>query len=458
MQTIKTAIVVVLLLFVLYGGYVAMNGTDPQLKPALRDLISLDQTMPDVTGPSPIATSNSGNTSNSFDKFNSSPSKGFTSSASLSPFANPINSEQAMLPISIPSSTNSTLQPAPLLIPPTANPALGSADFPALPLLANVQPLNSKSNFPTPSNDKFPPSLSESTIPIPTNTPSFVRNVPDSKLTPEFPPLPAPTTKPLPALDLPSEPLATSPFGSSDLSSPSIKSSASKSYENAKDLAMEQIDRGNLKDALATLSVFYNASEITTEQRQDLLDLLDALSREVVFSRRHFLDMAYIVAPGETLEQVAKRYNLPSEILARINAIDTTSQLRSGEKLKVVPGPFRAEVDLAKNELTVFLGDLYAGRYPVAFGAEPSPQTGVFQVIDKQKNRNYYGNGVQIQATDPRNPFGGYWMDLGQELCIHGTSSSGPTDSKLGCISLSPMDANDVFGMLSRGSQVTIRR
>ncbi len=221
---------------------------------------------------------------------------------------------------------------------------------------------------------------------------------------------------------------------------------------------MEQIERRNLKDALATLSVFYNAPELANDQRQDLLDLLDALSREVVFSRSHILDMAYVVAPGETLEQVAKRYDLPTEILARINAIDTTSSLPSGAKLKVVPGPFRAEVDLARNELTIFLGDLYAGRYPVTFGAEPIPKPGVFQVVDKQKNRNYYGNGVQIPATDPRNPFGGYWIDLGQELCIHGSSSSGPTDSRLGCISLSPMDANDVFGMLSRGSQVTIRK
>ncbi len=453
MQTIKTAIVVVLLLFVLYGGYVAMNGTDSQLKPALRDLISFDQTMPDVSGPSPITASTSGNKSNSFDMFNSSPSKGFASNSN--------NSEPTVPPISFSSPINSALQPAPLLIPPTANPAPVSAEFPALPPIANLQPLNSNSTFPANSDDKFPPSLGESSIPISTNTPSFGLNVPDSKLTPEFPtslPVPLPSTKPLPALDLSSELAATSPLSSGNLSSSSIKSSASKSYENAKDLAMEQIDGGNLKDALATLSVFYNASEITTEQRQDLLDLLDALSREVVFSRRHILDMAYIVAPGETLEQVAKRYNLPSEILARINAIDTTSQLRSGEKLKVVPGPFRAEVDLAKNELTIFLGDLYAGRYPVAFGAEPSPQAGVFQVIDKQKNRNYYGNGVQIQATDPRNPFGGYWIDLGQELCIHGSSNSGPTDSKLGCISLSPMDANDVFGMLSRGSQVTIRR
>lgn len=221
---------------------------------------------------------------------------------------------------------------------------------------------------------------------------------------------------------------------------------------------MEQIDRGSLKDALATLSVFYNASEITTEQRQDLLDLLDALSREVVFSKRHMLDLAYVIAPGETLEQVAKRYDLPAEILARINAIDTSAPLRSGEKLKVVPGPFRAEIDLAKNELTIFLGDLYAGRYPATFGAEPSPKPGVFQVIDKQKNRNYYGNGVQILATDARNPFGGYWIDLGQELCIHGSPNNGPIESKLGCISLSPLDANDVFGMLGRGSQVTIRR
>ncbi len=221
---------------------------------------------------------------------------------------------------------------------------------------------------------------------------------------------------------------------------------------------MEQIDRRNLRDALATLSVFYNAAELTTEQRQDLLDLLDALSREVVFSRQHLLELAYIVAPGETLEQVAKQHNLPPEILARINALEPSAPLRSGEKLKIVPGPFRAEVDLAKNELTIFVGDLYAGRYPVTFGAEPSPAPGIFQVVGKEKNKNYYGNGVQIPATDPRNPFGGYWIDLGQDLCIHGSSSAGPADTKLGCISLSPMDANDVYGMLSSGSQVTIRR
>ncbi len=459
MQTIKTAIVVVLLLFVLYGGYIAMNGTNTPLKAEL-DFALLDQTLPDVSGPGPNAPSHSGsgNTSSAFDMFTSTPSKGFASNTKASPFVNSSTSESS-LPPAFPASTNPSLQPAPLLTPPSGISALGNSLPSTLPPLANTPSSAFNPGIPQSNDEKFPPSLHESSIPVSTNTPNFGMNIADSKYLGDFPSsateFPS-SAKSLAPLDLPNDPSSKSNLiGSSPLS---IKSSASKSYENAKDLAMEQIDRRNLKDALATLSVFYNAPEITTEQRQDLLDLLDALSREVVFSRQHFLDMPYVVAPGETLEQVAKRYDLPPEILARINAIDTTTSLRSGEKLKVVPGPFRAEVDLAKNELTMFLGDLYAGRYPVTFGAEPSPSAGVFQVIDKQKNRSYYGNGVQIQHTDPRNPFGGYWIDLGQDLCIHGSSSSGQADSKLGCISLSPMDANDIFGMLSRGSQVTIRR
>ena len=106
----------------------------------------------------------------------------------------------------------------------------------------------------------------------------------------------------------------------------------------------------------------------------------------------------------------------------------------------------------------MFLGDLYAGRYPVTFGAEPSPKSGPFHVLEKQRNRTYYSTGVPIAANDPRNPYGGYWIDLGQDVCIHGSSSTGSSDTKLGCVSLSPMDANDVYGMLSLGSQVMIRR
>ena len=464
MQTIKTAVVVVLLLFVLYGGWIALNGNDTPLKVEEE----FGDTFQQVFTPNPIAPGDStatGNTAtgaNAFEMFNNAPSKGFgvSTTASPSPFGAPASTDATNPSLAFPAPASAPLQAAPLLIPPSGNnPSSNNASqINALPPLASTASPNLIPSLPQNAEDKK--ESNSPSLPISTSTPSLSVSGLESKLPSEFPSsssgltsvTPLPAFDPTPDLEMPTATNSTAP------SSASINSAASKSYENAKDLALEQIDRRNLKDALATMSVFYNAAELTTDQRQDLLDLLDALSREVVFSRQHLLDLAYIVAPGETLDQVAKRHNLPPEILARINAMDPNAPLRSGEKLKIVPGPFRAEVDLAKNELTIFLGDLYAGRYPVTFGAEPAPSPGIFQVVGKEKNKNYYGNGVQIPATDPRNPFGGFWIDLGRELCIHGSASTGTSDSKLGCISLSPMDANDVYGMLGSGSQVTIRR
>jgi lipoprotein-anchoring transpeptidase ErfK/SrfK len=130
-----------------------------------------------------------------------------------------------------------------------------------------------------------------------------------------------------------------------------------------------------------------------------------------------------------------------------------------GTQLKVVPGPFRADVNLATSELTLFLGEMYAGRFPFALGTEP-PQPGSYKVQDKQANRTYYAaDGRTIPANDPANPYGGAWIDLGHEASIHGSAiASAAPAAALGCISLSPQDARDVFGILSVGSDVVIRR
>jgi len=471
-QTIKTAVVVVLLLFVLYGGYVALNGTDTPLKPELEELVGLE-TLPDVSGPSgPFVSTSSPNSLSGFESFNSSPPPNFGASASASPFPSSGGSsfppskdfETSLPPLSVPSSPSNASESKGLLLPANGSSASGSFPVSANPApslgnsIPSLPPLPELSAPSSPTTSQSTPSL-----PVSTSTPSLSLSTPASKVPAEF----ASSTTFSPSEPNLSKEVVGSvtskddvgqPTTSTESTSSAIKSkSASKSYENAKTLAMEQIEHGNLKEALATLSMFYNAQELTSEQRSDLLDLLDALAREVVYSRRHLLDSVYVVAPGETLSDVSKRYDVPAEILARINAIDTASPLPAGAKLKVVPGPFRAEVDMTRSELTLFLGDLYAGRYPVSFGSDPAPKPGLLQVIDKQRNKNYYGNGVQIPAADPRNPYGGWWIDLGQDICIHG-SADGVSESKLGCISLSPLDASDIFGMLGRGSPVTVRR
>ncbi len=41
-QTLKTALVVVLLLFVIYGAFVAINGSNTALNPEIADMVDLD--------------------------------------------------------------------------------------------------------------------------------------------------------------------------------------------------------------------------------------------------------------------------------------------------------------------------------------------------------------------------------------------------------------------------------
>ncbi len=232
-----------------------------------------------------------------------------------------------------------------------------------------------------------------------------------------------------------------------------------KSYQNAKTLAMEQIARGELKEALMNLSIFYNAPELTYDQQTELLALLDPLAGEVIYSRRHLLDMPHIVVQGETLETIAKKYNVPAEILAKINAVNEQGAISPGTKLKVIPGPFRAEIELAKSELTLFLGELYAGRFAIEIGGDPTPKEGLFLVVENRKAETSMAKGAsRFRATIRETRMAGIGSTLDKISASRTPNQPVPNNKEMSCISLSPIDASDVFGMLSRGSPVQIRR
>jgi len=227
---------------------------------------------------------------------------------------------------------------------------------------------------------------------------------------------------------------------------------------NAIRTADRQYAEDQRREALATLSIFYNAPNLSGQQRADLLARLDPLAREVIYSREHLLAKPYRVAHDETLVDIAQQYQVPWQLLANINQVTDPMAILPGTELKVVQGPFRAEINLATEELTLFLGDLYAGRFPIAIGNDPPPQPGTFTVQDKQAKRTYYDrSGSAVPPGSPNNPYGKAWLDLGGQLCIHGSPEpTQPTDR--GCISLADNYAADLLGILSHGSAVTIRR
>lgn len=484
-QTLKTALVVVLLLFVIYGAFVAINGSNTALNPEIADMVDLDTNTPDIGGVTgPFLSSSSSPTqptpgagapaADPWAQFQSKPTSGFNAPAAIptepalgaTPPALPTSTEASGSNVAngpnIPSLDTSDLPPLPPLPPiissdsiaketSTTSPSENASTLPALPTLPS-----DAIRSPTPDN-----AVSEKDV-ANTQTPDFGLAIPSgpnanasAKPASESPSLNAMSSLPSPSM-LPKLPDAGPALSDARTSSSASPAMSSRAYDNAKAVAMDQATKGQLKDALATMSVFYNSAELTESQRTDLLDFLDALAAQVIYSTEHYLDLPYTSAAGETLEQIARRFQVPTEVLARINGLEPSAVLQSGTKLKVVPGPFRAEVDLNRNELTLFLGELYASRFPISTGSDPNPQPGSYSVVAKDRNRNYYSAGAQIMASDPNNPYGGYLIDLGNQVSIHGSSGSG--NDKLGCISLSPADVADVYGMLSSGSQVTIRR
>ncbi len=252
------------------------------------------------------------------------------------------------------------------------------------------------------------------------------------------------------------DPPAAPPAGGGPGRSPTDKHAASM------EIIQKQLDEGRLKQAHLALTNLYNQPDLRPYQRSQVTDLLDQLAGHIIYSREHLLEPPYVVKAGDTLETIARSYNVPAQLLANINGIGDRRQLRLGRKLKVVRGPFNAIVNLSDYELTLTVGGRYAGRFAIGVGEDCAQLTNrrTLLVSGKTTNPTYYGSAnEQIAAGDPSNPLGKYSIALSDpngaptRISIHGTNT--PTNlhqtGGRGSICLDAKDIKDIFGILSAG-------
>lgn len=422
MQTLKTAIVVMLMMTVMYGCYVSLTTAPEPLPPHIASLIDESTTFDSLA-------------------IEQGSPEDFSAAAAD---AGPMQSDFADLPASIDHSAIDLGQG------PTGTEAIpASSRTPASAAIASLSDRGAAAETSTPL---VLPQPGEATAvdasQLPGNYPDTLAgdgSLPDPNSLESLPPSGWKRDHPPAA-----EPAAAA--------ADHADASSSLGLANAIQTADRQYAADQAADALATLSLFYNTPDLSDEQRHELLRRLDPLAAVVIYSRRHLLEQPHRVGETETLMEIAVRYDLPWQLLANINGIDDPVTVLPGTELKVLRGPFRAEVDLQRNELTLFLGELYAGRFPIAVGQSPAPAEGSFTIQDKQTERPFTDeNGAVIEPGDPRNPYGSSWLDLGEQLCIHGSPNRDQATTG-GCISLRDNDAADLYGILSQGSGVTIRR
>jgi hypothetical protein len=398
-NTLKSAALLVVLLGVLYGVYMALNKADPPERgdssgESASPLIEYNGNS--VTGGGPLSPSTVG---------------GYDDSASSAARAAPGGA--------YPSQLDSGAMPPPTTVPSGAPPLTSSG---GLARSTYEQSADSPASIGTASGTTSPTSSAS--------------GAPQLELTPAA---------------------SATAQAAADAASPALAA-----YALRRDLgeAEQLVSEGKYRAALAKLTPHYTHTELPPDQRAVLFSWLDALAGKVIYSREHLLTAAHQVRKGETLYDVAHQYNVEYRLLQNINSRDVSDPLIlvPATELKVVPGPFKADVNLATGEVTLLVNDLYAGRFSFVVGDQP-PQPGDYRVVDKRsQQKTYVGfDGRMIPANDPANPYGGWWISLGGEVAIHGSPTT-PGSMTLGCISLSPSDAKDVYGIVSIGSDVKIHR
>ena len=447
MQTIKTAIVVVLLLVVLYGAYDVLTRPEPTPPPEVAALLEDAEAieMPEISVDSPVVVTPGTSTE-------ASPATGLSSG------------EPAGTPIAPQPPVASSVPPQPVSSPTPAAPAAPDvpgdmklkqnpfynekpAEMPSgtAPNAGNAAAAPSSDSHDDAGHDHAGHDHAAASAGDDASGAADASGPTDSDggSNRGFSP-PGATSF------APPSPAGGAPAGSEP-------TAGERAFLRVKQAAQSDIQSGKYVDALRKLSVFYRSPDLSADEQAELLNLLDPLAARVVYSRESLLTAPYETRHHDTLLEIAKAYRVPWRLLQKINGVADPQVIVPGTKLKVVPGPFRAEVYLADGELTLFLGELYAGRFPVTIGRDPSPQPKVYHVKDKQTARTYYGRGGRtIPAGSPLNPFGSVWIDLGNDVSIHGSPAQ-PSQQATGCIGLSPKDADDVYSILSIGSEVKIR-
>ncbi len=234
------------------------------------------------------------------------------------------------------------------------------------------------------------------------------------------------------------------------------------------------MDQGQLVTARAQLGEALQ-HELPLEERVKLRADLTRLARQTIFSSSVLPDDPFVehytIQPGESLNKIARHFNVTDDLLAAINNIANKNQIRAGQRIKIIKGPFRAVVTKTDFAMDIYLQGTFVKRVPVGLGAEDGTPTGVWKVKNKLKNPQYYPprGGQIILADDPENPLGERWIGLegvegnavGQlRYGLHGTiepDSIGKNVS-LGCIRMHNADAEEVYDLLVVGkSRITVK-
>jgi len=236
------------------------------------------------------------------------------------------------------------------------------------------------------------------------------------------------------------------------------------------------IDQDHVVDARRALSNALQSGKLSESEISQARGVLTDLNDRMVFSPEIMAgdpySVEYIVQGGDTLSGIVKKMGVQVDwrFIQRINNIKSASGIRPGQNLKLVTGPFHAEVDKKSYRIDLYLGEganqVFVRSYRVGLGEYNSTPIGSFKVRRNSKliNPTWVNPRTRafFAADDPANPIGERWIGLeGIEertaelsgLGIHGTiePSTIGQDASMGCVRMQSDDVAEIYEVLAEG-------
>lgn len=234
--------------------------------------------------------------------------------------------------------------------------------------------------------------------------------------------------------------------------------------------------------ARAEATRLLDSGALSAAERQQGYGIVNSVAERIFLSPKIAagdpVSQSYVVRKGDSLARIASREKTGVDwrLIQRVNGLANERAIRPDMRLKLLHGPFHAEVVKSEYRFNVYAGE-GADRVMVltvlcGLGADDSTPTGSFRVRKGSKLVNpAWRNprtGEQFAADDPANPIGERWIGLeGTDAAsarhtgigIHGTveQQSIGKQMSMGCVRLGDREVEVAYELIGDGSTVVIR-
>ncbi len=196
------------------------------------------------------------------------------------------------------------------------------------------------------------------------------------------------------------------------------------------------------------------------ELRDEIEALLGQVHLQLLFNPWPMEEkVEHVVAGGESLALLAKKYKTNLELIQKGNRIKG-SMIRVGEHLRIFTGTFDVDVNKTTNVLVLNCNGKFFKKYRIGTGQFSSTPVGETVITDRIAQPVWHRpDGKVIPFGDKDNELGTHWLALAiRGYGIHGTwaPDSIGKQASAGCIRLLNTDIEELYTLLPVGTRVVI--